>query len=257
MILEVAGVSCAYDGADVLADVTLRVSPGEFVAVAGPNGSGKSTLLRVMSRVLKPRAGKALLDGCDLFELPARQSARAIGVVPQESLLEFDFTVEEVVLMGRAPHLERFQSEGEGDRAVAREAMERTGTWDLRGRSVRDLSGGERQRVILARAFAQEPQILLLDEPTAHLDVAYQVQVLRVARSLRDEKRTAVLATLHDLNLAAAFADRLVLLSRGRIAAFGTPQEVLTEAVLCPIFGPEVVVRPHPDTGGPMVLVKP
>jgi iron complex transport system ATP-binding protein len=257
MILEAAGVSCTYEGADVLADVTLRVSPGEFVAVAGPNGSGKSTLLRAMSRVLKPRAGRALLDGRDLFEIPARQSARAIGVVPQESPLEFDFTVEEVVLMGRAPHLERFQSEGEADRAVAREAMERTGTWDLRGRSVRDLSGGERQRVILARAFAQEPQVLLLDEPTAHLDVAYQVQVLRVARSLRDEKRTAVLATLHDLNLAAAFADRLVLLSQGRIVAFGSPGEVLTETVLRPVFGPDVVVRSHPDTGGPLVLVKP
>jgi iron complex transport system ATP-binding protein len=257
MILEVAGVSCAYDGTDVLADVTLRVSPGEFVAVAGPNGSGKSTLLRAMSRVLKPRIGKALLDGCDLYALPARQGARAIGVVPQESPLEFDFTVEEVVLMGRAPHLERFQSEGERDRAVAREAMERTGTWDLRTRSIRELSGGERQRVILARAFAQEPQVLLLDEPTAHLDLAYQAQVLRITRALREEKRTAALATLHDLNLAAAFADRLVLLSKGRIAAAGTPKDVLTEPVLRPVFGPDVVVRVHPDTGGPLVLVKP
>ena len=257
MILEVSGVACAYDGRDVLSDVTLRVAPGEFVAIAGPNGSGKSTLLRAMSRVLRPRLGKALLDGCDLYAIPAAQSARALGVVPQEAPLEFDFTVEEVVLMGRAPHLGRFQSEGERDRAVAREALERTGTWDLRKRSIRELSGGERQRVILARAFAQEPQALLLDEPTAHLDLAYQAQVLRIARSLREEKRTAVLATLHDLNLAAAFADRLVLLHQGRIAAAGTPKEVLTEAVLRPVFGPEVAVRAHPDTGGPLVLVRP
>jgi len=257
MILEAAGVTCAYDGGDALSEVTLRIPPGEIVVVAGPNGAGKSTLLRTLSRVLRPRLGKALLDGCDLYELPARQSARAVGVVPQESPLDFDFTVEEVVLMGRAPHLERFQSEGERDRAVVREALERTGTWELRARSIRGLSGGERQRVILARAFAQEPQVLLLDEPTAHLDIAYQVQILRLTRSLRDEKRTAALATLHDLNLAAAFADRIVLLSKGRIAAAGTPKEVLTEPVLRPVFGPDVAVRVHPDSGGPLVLVKP
>jgi iron complex transport system ATP-binding protein len=257
MILEAAGITCGYDGADTLAEVTLRVSPGEIVVAAGPNGAGKSTFLRALSRVLKPRLGRALLDGCDLYELPARQSARAIGVVPQESPLDFDFTVEEVVLMGRAPHLERFQSEGERDRAVVREALERTGMWDLRARSIRSLSGGERQRVILARAFAQEPQVLLLDEPTAHLDLAYQAQILRIVRSLRDEKRTAALATLHDLNLAAAFADRLVLLAKGRIVAVGTPKEVLTEAVLRPVFGPDVAVRVHPDHGGPLILVKP
>jgi iron complex transport system ATP-binding protein len=257
MILEAAGISCAYDGGDALSEVTLRVSPGEIVIVAGPNGAGKSTLLRTLSRVLKPRLGRALLDGCDLYELPARQSARAVGVVPQDSSLDFDFTVEEVVLMGRSPHLERFQSEGERDRAVVREALERTGTWELRARSIRSLSGGERQRVILARAFAQEPQVLLLDEPTAHLDLSYQTQILRIVRSLRDEKRTAALATLHDLNLAAAFADRLVLLSKGRIVAAGPPKEVLTEAVLRPVFGPDVAVRVHPDHGGPLILVKP
>jgi len=256
MILEVSGVACAYDGRDVLSDVTLRVAPGEFVAVAGPNGSGKSTLLRAMSRVLRPRLGSALLDGCDLYAIPAAQSARAIGVVPQEAPLDFDFTVEEVVLMGRSPHLGRFQSEGERDRAVVREALERTGLGELRRRSVRELSGGERQRVILARAFAQEPQVLLLDEPTAHLDLAYQAQVLRIAKSLRDEKKTAVLATLHDLNLAAAFADRLVLLSGGKVAAAGTPKEVLVEPVLRAVFGPEVTVRVHPNTGGPLVLVR-
>ncbi len=256
MMLEATGIACAYDGTDVLSDVTLRLSPGDFVAVAGPNGSGKSTLIRALSRVLRPRLGSALLDGRDLYALPARESARAIAVLPQESSIEFEFSCEEVVMMGRAPHLGRFETESECDRAVVRDAMERTSTWELRSRPVVELSGGERQRVLLARAFAQEPKILLLDEPTAHLDVSFQVQILRLVRELRDDRKTAVLASLHDLNLAAAYADRIVLLSKGRIAASGTPKEVLVESVLRPVFGPEITVRAHPDSGAPLVLVK-
>jgi iron complex transport system ATP-binding protein len=256
MKLEATGIACAYDGADVLSDVTLALSPGDFVAVAGPNGSGKSTLIRALSRVLRPRLGSALLDGQDLYALAARDSARAIAVLPQESSIEFEFTCEEVVMMGRAPHLGRFETESERDRSVVREAMERTSTWELRSRPIVELSGGERQRVLLARAFAQEPKILLLDEPTAHLDLSFQVQILRLVRALRDEKQTAVLASLHDLNLAAAYADRIVLLSKGRVAAAGAPREVLVESVLRPVFGPEITVRSHPDSGAPLVLVK-
>ncbi len=253
MILETSGVSCGYGGEDVLSDVTVALSPGEFVAVAGPNGSGKSTLVRALSRVLPPRAGSVRLEGRDLYALPARACARAIAVVAQESPVEFEFTCEEIVRMGRSPHLGRFQAEGEADRAAVRGAMERTGTWDLRERSILDLSGGERQRVILARAFAQAPRVLLLDEPTAHLDLAYQVRILRMVREARE---VAVLATLHDLNLASAFADRIVLLCRGRVAAEGPPDRVLAEPLLREVFGAEVTVRPHPETGRPLVLVK-
>ena len=256
MVLEVSGIACAYEGEDVLSDVTLRLSPGDFVAVAGPNGSGKSTLIRAMSRVLRPKRGRALLEGADLYELPARRSAQAIAVLPQETSLEFDFSCEEIVLMGRAPHLGRFETESQRDLAVVREAMERTSTWELRHRPIVELSGGERQRVLLARAFAQEPRVLLLDEPTSHLDLTFQVQILRLVRALRDEKKTAVLASLHDLNLASAYADRIVLLAKGRVVAMGTPKEVLTEAVLRPVFGDELTVRAHPDTGEPLVLVK-
>src|SRR5262247_401242 len=256
MILEVAGIACAYDGADVLTDVTVRLSPGDFTAVAGPNGSGKSTLIRAMSRVLRPRLGQALLEGQDLYSLPAKRAAQAIAVLPQESTLEFEFSCAEVVRMGRAPHLGRFETESERDRMVVREAMERTSTWELRQRAVLELSGGERQRVLLARAFAQEPKILLLDEPTAHLDLAFQVQILRLVRELRDEKKTAVLASLHDLNLAAAYADRIVLLSTGKTASAGPPKDVLVEPVLRPVFGNDVMVRTHPDTGAPLILVK-
>jgi iron complex transport system ATP-binding protein len=258
MILEVEGISCGYAAADALSGVTLRVGPGELVAVAGPNGSGKSTLLRAMSRVLRPRLGRAFLSGRDLYgEVAARESARAIGVVPQEAPLEFEVTCGEIVLLGRAPYLGRFGTEGPEDRRAAREAMERTGTWELRDRPVREVSGGERQRVLLARAFAQEPRVLLLDEPTAHLDAAYQARILRIVGELRGERGTAVVATFHDLNLAAACADRMVLLKEGRVAAAGRPAEVLVEGALREVFGPELAVRRHPDTGGPLVVVRP
>lgn len=256
-MLEARGVTCGYAADPVLAEASVAVSPGEFVAVVGPNGSGKTTLLRAMSRVLAPREGAVALEGRDLYALSARESALAIAVVPQETSIEFEFTCGEVVLMGRSPRLGRFGSEGGRDREVVRESMERTGTWELRDRPVTELSGGERQRVILARAFAQEPRVLLLDEPTAHLDLAYQVQVLRLVRAMRDERKVAVLATLHDLNLAASVADRIVLLSKGRVAAEGPPGKVLAEDVLGPVFGPELKVRPHPETGRPFVYVTP
>jgi iron complex transport system ATP-binding protein len=256
MILEVSGIACAYDGADVLSDVTMRLSPGDFTAVAGTQRVGEIDAHPGAEPGAAAAAGVGASRRRDLYGLPAREAARSIAVLPQESTLEFEFTCEEVVLMGRAPHLGRFETESERDRAVVREAMERTSTWELRRRVILELSGGERQRVLLARAFAQEPKILLLDEPTAHLDLAFQVQILRLVRELRDEKKTAVLASLHDLNLAAAYADRIVLLSRGKIAAAGPPKEVLAESVLRPVFGNDVMVRTHPDTGAPLVLVK-
>jgi iron complex transport system ATP-binding protein len=256
-MLEARGITCGYGRAAALEEASVAVAAGEFVAVVGPNGSGKTTLLRAMSRVLPPREGTVALEGRDLYALSARESALAIAVVPQETSIEFDFSCEEVVLMGRSPRQGRFSSEGERDRAVVRESMERTGTWELRERAVTELSGGERQRVVLARAFAQEPRVLLLDEPTAHLDLGFQVQALRLARALRDERKVAVLATLHDLNLAASVADRMVVLSKGRVAAEGPPDRVLAEDVLRPVFGPELKVRPHPESGRPHVYVTP
>jgi iron complex transport system ATP-binding protein len=256
MRLEAQDVSCGYGGEDVLRGVTIGIRPGELVAVAGPNGSGKSTLVRVLSRVLAPRQGRVELEGRDLYGMPPRDCARALAVLPQESAIEFEFTCVEVVELGRAPHLGRFQSEREEDRAAVRSAMERTGTWDLRDRSIVELSGGERQRVFLARAFAQEPRALLLDEPTSHLDLAYQVEILRLARKQAAERDVAVLAVMHDLNLAAAFADRMALLFKGRVAAAGAPADVLREDTLREVYGADVSVRPHPDTGRPYVYVK-
>ena len=256
MILEAAGITCAYGGSDVLSDVSLYVDAGEFVAIAGPNGSGKTTLLRALSRVLQPRTGAALLEGRSVYGMSAGEVARSMAVVPQETAIDFDFTVREIVMMGRAPHLGRFQTEGEGDVKAVEAALERTGCRAFQDRSILELSGGERQRVILARAFAQEPKVLLLDEPTAHLDLAFQIQILRLVRELRDEKKTAVLAAMHDLNLAATYADRMVLLSGGRVKASGPPGEVLTEVAVKEVFGADVMIRPHPETGGPWVIPK-
>ncbi len=252
-MLEAAGLSCGYGGTEVLTDVSLRLESGEFTAVVGPNGSGKSTLVRALGRVLRPRAGRVLLGGQDLYALPPAECARRVALLPQETPIDFEFSAEEIVLMGRAPHLGRFDAEGPRDREVARRCMERTGTWGLRERPVMELSGGERQRVLLARLFAQEARVLLLDEPVAHLDLAFQVRVLKLVREAKD---AAVLATLHDLNLAAAYADRIVLLAGGRVAASGRPEEVLTEPVLRGVYGPEVAVRPHPESGRPWVFVR-
>jgi iron complex transport system ATP-binding protein len=252
-VLKLESVSCAYDGSTVLAGATLDVRPGELVAVAGPNGSGKTTLLRAAARALPPRAGRVLLDGRDLYrETGAAAAARAIAVVPQDAAIEFEFLVEEMVLMGRHPHLGRFDVESERDRAAARSAMERTGVWELKDRPITELSGGERRRVFLARALAQEARILLLDEPTAHLDLHFQVETLRIVRGHVAAGGAAV-AVLHDLNLAAACATRLVLLKEGRVAADGPTATMLEEGRLKEVFGPDVIVRSHPD-GGPLVL---
>jgi iron complex transport system ATP-binding protein len=252
-MLELESVSCSYDGADALAGATLDVGPGELIAVAGPNGSGKTTLLRAAARALPPRAGRVLLDGRDLYgETSAASAARAIAVVPQEIAIDFEFLVEEVVLMGRHPHLGRFDVASHRDREVARSTMERTGTLDLAGRPVTELSGGERRRVLLARALAQEAKLLLLDEPTAHLDMRFQVETLRIVRS-HVKAGGAAVAVLHDLNLAAAVATRVVLLKAGRVVADGPVSKILDEALLKEVFGPDVLVRTHPD-GGPLVL---
>lgn len=241
LILE--GVSCAYAAEPVLEGVSLRIGPGDFVGILGPNGSGKSTLIRTAGRVLHPRLGRVLLDAADLYTLSPRGSAQFIGVVPQETTIDFDFTCYEVVLMGRSPHLGRFEEERPEDHRIVREAMERTRSWDLRDRLFGRLSGGERQRVIVARAFAQTPKVLLLDEPTSHLDVRYQLEILELVRALCREKSVAVLAALHDLNLAAHFCDRLVLLDRGRMAAMGRWDEVLTPERVREVFGVEAEVR--------------
>jgi iron complex transport system ATP-binding protein len=227
--IEVRDVSFHYGRRVAVDGVSLAAERGEFVGVIGPNGSGKSTLLRLLSGIFRPLRGGAWLDGCPLEETAQRQRARRIAVVTQEAVVDFPFSVTEVVLMGRAPHLGGALFEGDHDVEVARRAMARTRILDLADRFIDELSGGERQRVILARALAQEAPILLLDEPTAFLDIRHQVEVFGLLRDLRREGYT-IIAAVHDLNLAAAYCDRLALLKDGRLLAAGPAAEVLTAA---------------------------
>jgi iron complex transport system ATP-binding protein len=228
----------------------LRVGPGERVAVVGPNGAGKSTLLRALAGRLRPTHGAVTLDGQDLREIPSVAIARALAVVPQSAYFDHDFTVREVVAMGRHPHRGRFAGSTRVDADVIETALARTGLVDFADRSVRQLSGGEQQRVLAARALAQTPRWLLLDEPTAHLDLAHTAALLDVLGDLD----AAIVCVLHDLNLAALHFPRLVLLHGGRIVADGSPVEVLTEQRLREVYGARVHIVAHPDSGGPQVL---
>ena len=227
---------------------------GEVVALVGPNGAGKSTLIRVVSGVLPARGGEVRLDGVDLLRQTASLRARRVAVVPQLPHLPDAFTVGEIVLMGRTPHLPLWAGESRRDCEIAWRAMISRPRAGLTERRVGELSGGEQQRVMLARALAQEPQALLLDEPTAHLDLKHQVGVLELVRTLAREENLAVLMTLHDLNQAGLFSDRVALLQRGEIVAQGLPRDVFNADLLSRVYGVAVAVGVHPAMGTPIVL---
>ena len=257
---EAITIQYAPNAPSVLTQFSLDVRPGLFLGIVGPNGSGKSTLVRALSRALRPASGAVLLDESDLYAgLSAREAARTIGVVPQETSVSLDFTVREVVRMGRAPHLPRrpFASETVEDERIVGEAMRAARVEGLADRAVPTLSGGERQRVLFARALAQQPDVVLLDEPTAHLDLRHQTETLTLARDLAHGGGKAVLAVLHDVNLASAYCDELVLLRAGRIIAQGPPEQVVTAGNLQEVYGARVWVRRHPASGRPLVLTLP
>ncbi|HHY94222.1 MAG TPA: ABC transporter ATP-binding protein [Firmicutes bacterium] len=248
------GLAFSYDSVPVLQDISLRVERGDMVAIIGPNGAGKSTLLACITRTLRPQVGTVVISGEDIMHLGARHLARRMGVVPQVQALEFGFSVEEVVAMGRYPHLSRFGRPGPRDLQAVREAMGATATSTLGERSVTALSGGEQQRVAIARALAQEPEILLLDEPTAHLDIRYQVQIMELLARLNREQQLTILAAVHDLNLAARYFQRFLLMSRGQILAAGDAPQVLRRDLIQRTYGVDVVVIDHPVLGCPVIL---
>ena len=252
-LLEVRDLTFAYRDRPVLANVTFSVDAGEVIGLVGPNGSGKSTLLRLALGLLAADRGELRVVGTPIAALSRKTLARHAAFVPQDTVVEIAFTVRDVVAMGRHPHLGRFQPETPADEAAIQWALEATSTQALAGRTLQELSGGERQRVILARALAQQATLLLLDEPTANLDVAHQLEMLMRVRSVVREGRGALIA-IHDLALAARFCDRIVMLSEGTVAALGTPREVITEAHLARYFRIRARVRWEPELGGLLVL---
>ncbi len=231
-MLEIQNLSVSYGSHRVLSGVNLALAPGQILALIGPNGTGKSTLIRTLAGIVPPLNGSLQVDGQDIVKLGAMQRARLMAFVPQALQLPPAFTAWETVLLGRTPHLNWLGQVSPHDEAIARRAMVRTKTSALAERRVGELSGGEQQRILLARALAQDTPILVMDEPTAHLDLQYQISLLDEVRSLARQERLAVLIALHDLNLVSRYADRVALLLDGRLQAFGTPGEVLTPPLL-------------------------
>lgn len=255
--LRLEKVTLGYGDRVVLKDISLEAEPGEIIGIIGPNGCGKSTLIKGITRLIPWRSGQMLIDGRGIAKLSRADLARFIAVVPQSAYLPELFTAFEVVLMGRTPHLGYFRYESYKDVATVREAMEATQTIVLAERRVRELSGGERQRLTIARALAQEPKIILLDEPTAHLDINYQIEILDLIRNLCLERGLVTIVALHDLNLAAQYCDRLVLLHKGGIYREGAPKEVIDARVIKEVYGAEVYVYPHPVNELPATFVVP
>lgn len=244
MKIDISGVKAVLGASTIIENIDLSVSGKELIGIIGPNGSGKSTLLKCLYRALKPAAGAIALDGVRLSEIPVRESAKKISVVAQHNFYNFEFSVEEVVLMGRSPYKKAMERDNAEDYQIVREALEQVGMADLAHRSFSTLSGGEQQRVIVARALAQQTPCLILDEPTNHLDIKYQLQLMDIIKKLDK----TVIAAIHDLNIAAMYCDKIYVMKQGAVVAFGTPEEVLTEQLIKEVY--EVSARVMKDLAG-------
>jgi iron complex transport system ATP-binding protein len=255
------GRSRAQDARWVIRDVTLEIAPGDILGIVGPNGSGKTSFLKLLAKLAAPQQGDIALFGSSLAGLSQEETARIVAFVPQESAQMFPFTVAETVLMGRFPHRRRtrwnlgFGWEDRDDCEVAARAMAIMDIGHLAARAVTDLSGGERQRTMIARALAQSPRVLLLDEPTAFLDLQHQIEICSVLRRLTDERGLTVVIVSHDLNLASQYCDRVAMLKEGRISSVGSPSEVMSVEVLREVYGCDVLVDLHPESGLPRITL--
>ncbi len=243
-----------YGDETILNGITLEIKKGKFYSVLGPNGSGKTTLLKNMLKILAPKKDSIYIDDIDIQKIPTRELAKRVGSVPQDTNVDFDFSVLDIVLMGRTPYLKRFQVEDENDYALAKEAMEMTDTWRFKDKSIKNLSGGERQRVIVARAMVQQTDILLLDEPISNLDIHHQVELLDTVSYLKYQRGLTVTAVLHDINMAAQYSDYLILLNQGQIVSIGTAEEVITKEIIEEVYKMECCIIQNPVTSKPHVI---
>ncbi len=248
-MLDLIDITVGYRTTKVLKSLSLKIGRNEFLGIIGPNGSGKSTLLKTLCCILSPWEGRILLNGKDLTKMARREIARLIGYVPQSTSFAFPFTCEEVVLMGRYSHNET----REKDYSVVKHAMELTDTLTLKSRKINEISGGELRRVIIARALAQEPQVLLLDEPTVHLDINHRMGIFKLLLELKS-KGITIISVLHDLNLASEYAERVVCINKGRVVRDGLPKEIINSSTIKEIYGTEANVIENPLTHLPLVL---
>jgi len=252
--LNVIDLKSGYSNNLVLKDISFSVKKGEFIGIIGPNGAGKTTLLKTLSHIIKPLSGKVLLKGKDIHLLSSLLLARQCAMVGQDLLSLFSFTVEEIVLMGRNPYLGLFKQERKEDVEIVNMALKRTDMSMLKDRPIDELSAGERQRALIAKALVQQPQLLLLDEPTAHLDIGYQTDILDLIRLLNRDSELTVICVLHDLNLASQYCDKLLLLDKGKIAGFGPPAEILQYDILERTFNARCLVDKDILGGKPIVI---
>jgi len=252
--LEIESLYFEYDERMVLSDISFSISKGDFVSIIGPNGSGKSTLLKNLASILKPIKGNIKLEGKKIDEYRAKELARKMALVPQDTNVTYDFSVFDIVLMGRNPYLNRLEKEKQIDFQIVKDSLKLTNTLHLRDRNINEISGGERQRVIIARALAQEPEIILLDEPTSHLDINHQIEILSLLKKLNKEKKMTILLVIHDINLAARFSNKMILLNEGRVLSIGEPEAVITNQNMERAYNVNMLISHNPHTNSPYII---
>ncbi|WP_069649119.1 ABC transporter ATP-binding protein [Caloranaerobacter ferrireducens] len=252
--IEVESLYFSYGDSLVLRDINFKIEKGEFVSIIGPNGSGKSTLLKNMISIYKPSRGLIKIDGKELGEYKAKELAKKVAIVPQDTNIAYDFSVFDVVMMGRNPYLGRFQKESYKDFQIVKDSLKLTDTLHLKDKSINQISGGERQRVIIARALAQQPEIILLDEPTSHLDINHQLEILSLLKKLNTEKNMTIVIVIHDINLATRYSNKMILLNKGEILSIGKPKEVITYENIEAAYNLNVVITKDLYTNSPYLM---
>lgn len=254
-ILTVNSLSGGYGKETIINNLSVEIIKGDFLGIIGPNGSGKSTLLKLMSQVLTPYKGTVEFQNQKIQHIPLKALRRKMAFVPQDTLFNFSFSVWEIVLMGRIPHLSRMQTETKNDFSIAEGALSLTDSRHLKNKYIDELSAGERQRVIISRALTQEPVLLFLDEPTSHLDIGHQIQIMDLLKKLNRESNLTIIMVLHDLNLASEYCNRIILLKEGTIFKEGPPRDVLTYQNIETVYNTIVVVIKNPVSGKPYVVL--
>ncbi|AKA70892.1 MULTISPECIES: ABC transporter ATP-binding protein [Clostridium] len=250
--IRVNNLSCSFENNEVLHNININFEKNKFYSILGPNGSGKTTLLKKLGKTLEAEKKTIFIENKDVIDFKNKALAKKLAVVPQNTISDFDFSALDIVLMGRAPYISRFREESKKDYDIAKNAMKITNTWHFHDKCINQLSGGEQQRVVIARALAQDTDIILLDEPISHLDIQHQIEILDTIKSL--SKKVTIIAVLHDLNLAAQYSDYLILVNKGSISFQGIPEEVLTEQNIKKVYNINMCMIKNPVTGKPYII---